>query len=42
MPSVTLKTRMTVPDNEKDDIFENDNDDEEEYGEESTSLRGSG
>ena len=42
MPSVTLKTRMTVPDNEEDDIFENDNDDEEEYGEESTSLRGSG
>ena len=42
MPSVTLKTRMTVPDNEEDDIFEKDNDDEEEYGEESTSLRGSG
>ena len=42
VPSVTLKTRMTVPDNEEDDIFEKDNDDEEEYGEESTSLRGSG
>ena len=42
MPSVTLKTRMTVPDNDEDDIYENDNDDEGEYGEESTSLRGSG
>ena len=38
MPSVTLKTRMTVPDDDDDDIYENDNDE----GEESTSLRGSG
>ena len=41
MPSVTLKTRMTVPDNDDEDIYENDND-EGEYDEESTSLRGSG
>ena len=38
MPSVTLKTRMTVPDDDDDDIYEIDNNEGEEF----TSLRGSG